>query len=123
MNKVSLKRRKLLSWLAPKRAVYVADRLCVISQLPGRYAHGSTEVHETLGGTHHRHITERDERFWLAVCRGCHDELQYMHKAKQFALKALFDGANFSVETLSELPGSVIDPADVLIEIAKLRAT
>ncbi len=122
MNKVSPKRRKLLSWLAPKRAVYLQDRLCVISRLPGRFAHGASEVHETLGGRN-RQTTERDERFWLAVCRGCHDELQYMPKATQWALKVLFDAEHFDIAALSELPGSVVDAAEVLEEIRKLRTT
>ncbi len=122
MNKVSPKRRELLSWLAPKRAVYVADRLCVISQLPGRYARQATDCHEILGGTHHRHITEQDPRFWLPVERLNHDELQNMPKARQWALKALFDSDMFSIEALSELPGSVVTAEEVLFEIVKIRA-
>ncbi len=123
MNKVSPKRRKLLSWLAPKRAVYVADRLCVISQLPGRFARQATDCHEILGGTHHRHITERDPRYWLPVERLNHDELQNMPKAAQWALKVLFDAEHFDIAALSELPGSVVDAAEVLEEIRKLRTT
>ncbi len=120
MNKVSPKRRELLSWLAPKRAVYVADRLCVISQLPGRYARQAQDCHEIIGGRH-RQTTERDPRFWLAVERLNHDELQNMPKAAQWALKVLFDAEHFDIAALSELPGSVVDAAEVLIEIAKLR--
>ncbi len=122
MNKVSPKRRELLAWLAPKRAVYVADRLCVISQLPGRFARQATDCHEIYGGAR-RQTTERDVRFWLPVERLNHDELQNMPKAAQWALKVLFDAEHFDIAALSELPGSVVDAEEVLEEVRKLRMT
>ncbi len=122
MNKVSPKRREILTWLAPKRAAYLQDRLCVISRLPGTWARQATEVHEIIGGRH-RQTTEQDPRFWLAVERLNHDELQGMPKAKQWAFKVLFDAEHFDIAALSELPGSVVDAAEVLEEVRKLRMT
>lgn len=116
MRKVSAKRRQLLTWLAPKRATYVASRLCVVSRLPGRWARKATDCHEIVGGRH-RQTTERDERFWLAVERMNHDELQNMPKAMQWALKVLYDAEHFDIAALSELPGSVVTAAEVLEQV------
>ena len=120
MNRISAKRRKLLSWLQPKRRSYLELRLCVVSQLPGRSARIATDVHEIIGGRH-RQTTERDERFWLPVERLNHDELQAMPKAAQWALKVLFDSSRFDIAALSELPGSVVTAEEVLREIARMR--
>lgn len=119
MRKVSPKRRKILTWLGPKRAQYMHGRLCVVSQLPGRFSRLATDCHEIIGGRH-RQTTERDERFWLPVERLNHQELQAMPKARQWAMKVLYDPENFSIDALSELPGSVVTPAEVLEEIRKL---
>lgn len=119
MRKISPKRRQLLSWLQPKRNAYVADRLCVISRLPGRYARKASEVHEIVGGRF-RDKTERDERFWLPVERLNHAELQGMPKAFQWGLKVLFDPENFDVAAMLELPGSVCHPAEVLEAIKEI---
>lgn len=118
----SAKRRALLSWLARNRAVYVAHKECVVNRMrPAPFEPlWATECHEIVGGRH-RQTTERDERFWLRVHRSNHDELQHMPKAKQWALKVLFDPENFDVAALSELPGSVCDPAEVLKCVADIR--
>ena len=112
MNKFSKKTAAENRKLGPERRDYVESHWCVLSQLP------ATDVHEIEGGSF-RQRTKKDKRYWLAVSRLKHDELQYMPKPRQWLLKCIHDPENFSIEAMGELPGRVTTAAEVLEEFRK----
>ena len=99
--------------VADERREYVMMRQCVLCK------GNATDCHEILGGNHNRHYTKKFPRFWLAVCRVCHDTIQYESKARQFARKLLAEPKVFTVDALTERK-PFVDPADVLRELGEL---
>ena len=105
---------------APKRAEWLRGRECVISLMKGQRGLLADDTHEICGGSN-RQKTVADIRFWLPVSRFNHGVLQYMPRARQWALKCLYDAENFDLAALSLFPGFVIHTAEVLGEIRLLR--
>lgn len=113
MRRISKKRAAQNRKIAPERRAYVMARTCVLSGLQ------ATDCHEICGGSD-KQRTDKEKRFWLAVNRLHHDELQYTPKVKQWAIKLLKDPANFEASALVEIPGKKVDPLEVLDEVARM---
>ncbi len=121
LRPVSAKTAKVNRKMEPERREYLQGRRCVLWRAGGPlFDHESHHVHEIHGGSN-RQTTKLDKRYWLAVHRLAHDELQNMPKPKQWALKVLFDPENFDPAALSDLPGVHVDPLEVLMAVAELR--
>lgn len=106
--------------IAPARAEYVAAGDCILYVAGTHGPRRADHCHEITGGNHNRHVTKLQRTFWLRVSEWSHQELQGMPKAKQWALKILFDADNFDVATMmSRTPYPDLEA--VIAEIANLR--
>jgi hypothetical protein len=104
----------------PRRTDWLFEGGCCLCGGAGQ------DVHEIIGGTAYRMKAFVEPCCWLRVCREHHDQLQYMAKVDQLALKLLTDPQNFDLDRFHSVwgkPTTAITPAEVLYAVRRRLLT